>query len=239
MKDLIINKRIVVFALMAVVLLSPMLLSVVEACPSPRTKTIFFDDFNGKSLSSKWTVETTWGAAGAYKVKNGMLTLTTPAATESEIDVYTPFDASSLTHFTVSTRVKASTFSAFSLELYYSSPPCYGNTQGIQFELSNYAPDNKYFVAAWQPNGGGWTWDNFYQPSAQNTWYILEMNVQQSPFTVTWNVYTSTWFGSKGTLLGSYSTTNIGLSYSSIKYIELQTWTGPATYNIDWVKIVS
>ena len=58
------------------------------------------------------------------------------------------------------------------------------------------------------------------------------MKVQRSPFTITWNVYNN-----DGTLLGTYTTNNLGITYDRIRYISLEQWNGPATYIIDWIKI--
>jgi hypothetical protein len=169
---------------------------------------LFFDDFNGDALSSPWLVEDTG----------------------STITAYFPFIPSQ-DSFTVSAKVSSSQLAAFGLRIQCGNTPIFGSTSGIMLEMDP-GVEGKWFVASWT-SASGWTWNNFYGPVNINTWYIIEMVVQKSPFKVTFNVYNS-----DGSLLGTYQTTNLGVAYSSIKYVCLELWTGPATYSIDWVKII-
>jgi len=227
MKDFIIPQRIVVFALMAVVLLSPMLVSIAEA--SPRSKTIFFDDFTSRSLSSSWIVEKT-GLGGTISLSKGVLTLTTPPSgtVGASVTIYRHITPPT-NGFTLSARVSSSQLTTFALRIHCGSPPIFWSTNGAQYEIDN-GVENKQLMAVWE-SPSGWTWTNVYGPSLTNTWYTIEMKVKPSPFTITWNVYNS-----KGKLLGTYTTTNLGISYSSISYVCLEVWNGPASYHIDWVK---
>ncbi len=171
---------------------------------------LFNDDFNGVSLASPWLVEDTG----------------------STITAYFPFTPPS-GHYTVSARVSSSQLAAFALRLHSGSTPITGSISGIQLEMDP-GVSGKWFMASWA-SSGGWTWNNIAGPVNMNTWYILEMVVQQSPFQVTYNVYSD----NKQALLGSYTTSSFSVTYQSIDYICLELWTGPSSYSIDWIKVTS
>jgi hypothetical protein len=73
------------------------------------------------------------------------------------------------------------------------------------------------------------------------------MKVTSSPYRVAFSVY-----GDDGALLSSYTTGETTDSrgnvipvlhdvneYSTIKYVVLESWGGPSTYSVDWIKISS
>ncbi len=203
----------------------------------------FFDDFNGNQLGQGWFVE---NLGGSYNVRSSLLTLSTagPAVT-----VYRSF-VPQTDNFTVSARIESSELAAFALRLQASAPPIFGSTAGAQLEFDTGQVENKNFLAAWEPSGGGWTWSTFYNPSAVNTSYVLELKVQRNPFTIIYNVYEDMMHmnglddqgdpnRAPGELLGTYTTTTMGFTYDSISYVALEAWSAPLSYSIDWLKITT
>ncbi len=170
---------------------------------------IFRDDFNGNSLSQPWRVEDTG----------------------SQITAYIPFTPPP-GHFTVSTRVRSSQLAAFALRLHSGATPILTSTTGIQLEMNLGVMHNGFVASGTSPSG--WTWSIITDPAKVNTWYVLEMVVQQSPFSVTYNVYDN-----NNVLLGTYSRTDLSITYQSIDNICLKLWNGPASYSIDWIKVTS
>ena len=203
-------------------------------------KPIFFDDFRGNDLGPGWIIET---LGGNYSVGGSLLTLSTngPAIT-----VYRPF-APQTDNFTVSARVSSSMLAAFALRLQASAPPIFGSTVGAQLEFDSQV-ENKNFLAAWEPSGGGWTWSTFYSPTVTDSWFVLEMRVQRDPFTIVYSVFNDSTPMSirtspdsspreSGSLLGTFTTTAMGFSYDNIRYVALEAWSAPLSYSIDWVRI--
>ncbi len=188
----------------------------------------YFDDFNGAQLSTGWKVE---NGIGDYTLNNGIMTLSSSTSSGGEaVTIYRDYMPQT-DEFTVSARVSSDRLAGFALRIQAGPLPIFGSTQGAQLEIDN-GVENKNFMASW--NAGSWTWTNVYSPVATNVWFILEMQVQRNPFTITYNVYSDS-----GTLLGTLSTNNIGFSYDSINYICLEAWTSPTAYNIDWVRVES
>jgi len=170
---------------------------------------LFYDDFNGVSLASPWLVEDTG----------------------SQITAYYPLTPSP-GHFMVSTRVSSSQLAAFALRLHCGPTPILSSKTGIQLEMNSGVMHNGFVASGTSPSD--WTWNTITGPANVNTWYILEMVVQQSPFSVTYNVYDdNNW------LIGTYSRTDFSITYQSIDYICLKLWNGPASYSIDWIKVTS
>lgn len=187
-------------------------------------ETVFSDDFNQNDLGKGWNVE---NLGGSYSLSNGILTL---SSDEPSITIYRGY-VPQTDSFTVSARVQSRMLAAFALRIHAGSPPISGSTAGAQLEFDT-SVENKYFLAAWQPSGGGWTWTTFHGPSAANTWYVLEMKVQRNPFTITYGVYSDS-----GELLGAFVTTDMGFSYDNIQYICLEAWSASLIYDVDWITI--
>jgi hypothetical protein len=175
--------------------------------------TLFSDSFSGKTISSNWLIEN---------------------LTQS-VTLYTPFTPPP-DHFTVSARVMSTQLAAFALRLnceeVTEDTPIFGSTNGIQLEM-DCGVEDKWFTAAY--SNDNWNWTNFTQdPIELNTWYVLEMVVNSNPYSVTFNVYN----GDSSALLGTYQQSSIDTPYSNIQYICLETWSGPANYSVDWVKVI-
>ena len=205
-------------------------------------KPLFFDDFRGNDLGPGWIIET---LGGNYSVGGSLLTLST---TGPSITAYRSF-VPQTDNFTVSARVKSSMLAAFALRLHASAPPIFGSTIGAQLEFDSHV-ENKNFLAAWEPSGGGWTWSTFSSPTVTDSWYVLEMRVQREPFTIVYSVYNDTTpmkiQASQGgpqdrspSLLGTFTTTAMGFSYDSIRYVALEAWSAPLSYGIDWLRITT
>lgn len=208
------------------------------------SNTIFFDDFHGQSLKEGWIVE---NLGGNYSLDHGVLTLSSSGPAVTVYRQFTP----QTDNFTIAARVESRLLASFALRIQASSPPIFGSTVGAQLEFDTGKVENKNFLAAWEPLGGGWIWSTFYVPSTINTWFVLEMKVQRSPFTITYSVYNSTEDNNghhddqgqisdneqTGGLLGTFVTTAHGFSYDSIRYVALEAWSASLIYNIDWVRI--
>jgi len=199
------------------------------------TKRFFYDDFVSSSLSSGWNVE---NRGGSYSLSNDVLIISSSGQPTDSMTVYRSYAPQS-DAFTVLVKVKADTFPAFALRLHAGSLPIFGSTQGAQLEFGARGEfGSGSFDAVWEPSDGGWTWTTIYGHALANIWVILEMQVQRNPFTITFNVYNDT-----GTLLGTLTTTNLGFSYSDIRYVCLEVWSSPSppvhpVYQIDWIKII-
>ena len=188
---------------------------------------VFYDDFAGDSLSSGWLVET-HGSGGAYSLSKSILTLSTfEADPVASITVYQGFTPSG-DSFILSARVRSQELRGFAMRLHAGSLPIFGSTAGAQLEFDTV--DNS-FLASREPSGGGWIWNTFYNPSVTGVWFVLEMKVNRNPMTITYNVYSDS-----GSVLGSFTATNLGFDYSDISYICLEAWTGPLAYDVDWIK---
>jgi hypothetical protein len=180
---------------------------------------LYQDNFDGNTLSSNWLVENT----------------------TTSVTLYTPFTPPP-DHFTISARVSSTQLAAFALRLHSGETPIYNSTSGIQVEM-NRGDEDKHFTAAWSATSityniteSNWEWHNFTNdPISLDTWYIVEMTVQSNPYTVIFKAYSDNY----ASLLGSYTTNDITVPYSSIQYICLETWSGPSNYSVDWVKIVA
>lgn len=191
---------------------------------TPLQSSAIFDDFSGTQLGPEWKVE---NLGGNYSVANSQLTLSTsgPAVT-----VYRPFTPQT-GGFEISARVQSLMLAGFALRIQTTPPPIFGSTFGAQVEFDS-TVENKSFLAAWQPTGGGWSWKPFYGPSVTNTWFVLDMTVQKDPFTITFSALSDS-----GTLLGGYTVSNLGFNYTSISYLCLEAWSNPLQYNIDWIRV--
>src|SRR3989442_6082686 len=144
-------------------------------------KPIFLDDFRGNDLGPGWIIQT---LGGNYSVGGSLLTLSTTGPAITAYRSYVP----QTDNFTVSARVRSSMLAVFALRLQVSAPPIFGSTIGAQLEFDSQV-ENKNFLAAWEPSGGGWTWSTFYSPTVTDSWFVLELRVQRNPFTIVYSVY--------------------------------------------------
>ena len=198
--------------------------------PANAQGTLFYDDFTGNSLSSGWLVET-HGSVGSYSLSNSILTLSTfvvdPTALVTVYRAFAPFGDD----FTLSARVRAQELGGFAMRIHSGASPSLILYVGAQLEFDTV---EKNFVASWYNSSFRWVWETFYIPSVTGTWFVLEMKVNRMPLKkITFNVYSDS-----GSLLGSFDATNLGLNYSGINYICLESWAGPFAYDVDWIKII-
>jgi hypothetical protein len=230
-----------ILALSLVILMEvPVLTGTVGSISS--AKPIFFDDFRGNDLGPGWIIET---LGGNYSVGGSVLTLSTNGPAITAYRSFVP----QTDNFTVSARVRSSMLAAFALRLQASAPPIFGSTIGAQIEVDSHV-ENKNFLAAWEPSGGGWTWLTFYSPTVTDSWFVLEMRVQRNPFTIVYSVYNDSTpmkiqasqdgpQDRSPSLLGTFTTTAMGFGYDSIRYVALEAWSAPLSYSIDWLRITT
>jgi len=183
----------------------------------------FFDDFEGQSLDSSWSVE---NIEGNYSLSEGILTLSSTGV-NTGVMLYRDFTPQT-NNFTISTRVKASVLDFVALRIQFlSTTPTSTSSNAATLQVR---PDQ--FLAA----SALYQINHIYSPVSVGVWYILEMKVQKEPYKIEYTVYNDA-----GTLLGTQTRTsdNIGYSYSDIRYVCLQEWsTGQnPVYDIDWLKI--
>jgi len=195
--------------------------------PVATATTVFYDDFDGTSLSAGWNIE---DRGGSYSLDNSILTISSSGEPYDSMTVYREYIPQA-DNFTVSTRVEASSLGALALRIHAGPLPIFGSVVGAQLEFDS-AAEGKNFLAVWWTTY--WYWITIYQPSETGVWYVLEMCAQRSPFAITYNVYNDS-----GVLLGTTTATNIGnFGYNDIRYICLEVWSGPQpVYDVDWLKI--
>jgi hypothetical protein len=255
MKDLIINKRIVVFALMVVVLASPILLPIAEACPhTPTPKTIFFDDFNGKTLSIKNWQLIYVATGGSLKISSSLLHFVSPTvAASSSLTThdyirhwFTP--TAQINKIDLTVRLKVNTFDRFAISVDHSKTNDYAfQNLMFNFNLRNSGVPATNNIATIgksteEIGGGPGVEGSMIDTLKTGVWYRCEISILRNPYQVTFSIYSD-----NGELLAQQTVAGSVLSsygFDDIQAIGFNAWTsfasGPyGNVNIDWIRVTN
>jgi hypothetical protein len=202
--------------------------------------TVFREEFNDPSLPANWYVNS---MNGAYSIGNGTLTL-------RSMD-YSPWASISIQRncesyrdgFTLRTRVRNNGGFGVYFALFVSNQTFVVSTNGqenAKCTRNTMALCHDYdafrICRGISPTAIHWSGVNIADPGTIGNWYVLELQVNKSPYQVTANVYDD-----NDVLVGSDSITDMVLPYSEINMCGVAAWRGASStdaltkYDVDWI----
>ncbi|MCX6648646.1 MAG: hypothetical protein NTV61_04575 [Candidatus Bathyarchaeota archaeon] len=250
MKGFTKSKLMAAFTLFAVILISPMLAPVAEACP--RTTTIFYDNFNGRSLSPQWNYKYI-ATGGSMKVSSSQLHFVSPSIFQdapNSHDVLRRFisPSATLSKMDISVRLRVNSFDRFSITIDHAQTNSYP-FENLMFNLNlreaGVPPTNNILTIgtpSGELGGGPGIEGSMIDSLAVGTWYVCKISIQRSPYLVTFTI-----FSDGGVLLAQQQVAGSALSaygFNDIKAVGFNSWTSLASgpygnVDIDWVKITN